>query len=90
MVVVVVYTINDISSQWTRTVDIKLHVPYVTIQEMGKNGKNEISDREAGINDKRIRPALPTYTLFEYLHYIKEPSDIPFSTTCLRFTACLR
>lgn len=28
-----------------------------------------------------------TYTLFEYLHYIK---DIPFSTTCLRFTACLR
>lgn len=39
---------------------------------------------------KNIRPALPTYTLFEYLHYIKEPSDIPFSTTCLRFTACLR
>lgn len=33
---------------------------------------------------------LHTYTLFEYLHYIKEPSDIPFSTTCLRFTACLR
>lgn len=31
-----------------------------------------------------------TYTLFEYLHYIKEPSDIPLSTTCLRFTACLR
>lgn len=39
---------------------------------------------------KKIRPALLTYTLFEYLHYIKEPSDIPFSTTYLRFTACLR
>lgn len=28
---------------------------------------------------------LHTYTLFEYLHYIKEPSDIPFSTTLPSF-----
>lgn len=54
VVVVVVYTINDISSQWTRTVDLKLHVPCLTIREMRKKkGKNEISDREAGINDKK-------------------------------------
>lgn len=53
--------------------------------------KRKERDLEAGINDiKKKRPALLTYTLFEYLHYIKEPSDIPFSTSCLRFTACLR
>lgn len=39
VIVVVVYTINDISSQWTRTVDIKLHVPYLTIREMEKKRK---------------------------------------------------
>lgn len=50
IIVVVVYTINDISSQWTRTVDIKLHVPtqstifhlngpYLTIQETEKKRK---------------------------------------------------
>lgn len=91
IIIVIVYTINDISSQWTRTVDVKLHVPrsrYLTIREMERKGKNEIPKQV--LIRKKIRPALPTYTLFEYLHYIKEPFDIPFSTTCLRFTACSR
>lgn len=46
IIIVIVYTINDISSQWTRTVDVKLHVPrsrYLTIREMERKGKNEIS-----------------------------------------------
>lgn len=91
IIIVIVYTINDISSQWTRTVDVKLHVPrsrYLTNREMERKGKNEISKQV--LMTKKIRPALLTYTLFEYLHYIKEPSNIPFSTTCLRFTACSR
>lgn len=66
VVVVVVYTINDISSQWTRTVDIKLHVPYLTLPfgRREKRGKNEISDREAGINDiKKTTSATYLHTL---------------------------
>lgn len=54
-----------------------------------KIGKNEISKQVLTIKEYDQR-YLHTYTLFEYLHYIEEPSDIPFSTTCLRFTACLR
>lgn len=45
----------------------------------GRWKKRNERDVEAGINDrKKIRPALLTYTLFEYLHYIEEPSDISF------------
>lgn len=64
--------------------------PCLTIQEMEKKERMRSQIAKQVLMTK-IRPALPTYTLLNtYLHYIEEPSDIPFSTTCLRFTACLR
>lgn len=68
VVVVVVYTINDISSQWT--------LPYHSGDEK-KEEKNEIS-KQVLMTKEYDQRYLHTYTLFEYLHYIKEPSDISF------------
>lgn len=65
IIVVVVYTINDISSQWTRTVDVKLHVPYLTIREMEKKGKNEIS-KQVLMTKKYDQRYLLTHSLNTY------------------------